>query len=146
MRIGKERRRLSFGAEDGLRQIRPHFGCAVCGDEYDKDVPLVFLFAPLGNTTTYCRRCYEGEPMKREQLQWLIDRRDYLTLYREAKHTKYDGVAARLRLVCAAIDTAAVFGRDPRKDSPSMVNAFAVAAHELLTTPNLADWVLGGVE
>lgn len=84
--------------------------------------------------------------MKREQLQWLIDRRDYRTLYREATHVKDDGIAARLRLVCAAIDTAAVFGRDPRKDSPRTVDAFAVAAHELLTTPNLADWVLGGVE
>ena len=142
MRIVKERRRLSLGAEDDLWQTRPYFGCAMCGDECDKDVPLVFLFVPLGNTTAYCRRCYEGEPMKREQLQWLIDRRDYRTLYREATHVKDDGIAARLRLVCAATDVDYIHGRSPSADNPPEVVAAIRAAKNLLDMPNLAAWVL----
>ena len=83
---------------------------------------------------------------KTASIQRLIDSRAYTELYNQSRLTTDIGMAARLRLVCAAIDTTAVFGREPRKDAPSSTNAFVQAAHEMLAKPDLAAWVLGGVE
>lgn len=80
-------------------------------------------------------------------VQRLIDTRAYTELYNQSRLTTDTGMAARLRLVCAAIDATAVFGgREPCKEVPSSVNAFVQAAHEMLEKPELAAWVLGGVE
>ena len=81
-------------------------------------------------------------PLVKEELQQLIVRRDYRTIMHYSVIVPDHGVAARLRLICAAIDTTAVFGKGPYQDVPQSVNDLVRAAHDLLATPNLAKWAL----
>ena len=80
--------------------------------------------------------------MKAERLQQLINGREYLAILALSRRTHDNCVSARLRLICAAIDTTAVFGKGPHEGVPQSVNDLVRAAHDLLAAPNLAKWAL----
>lgn len=75
-------------------------------------------------------------------LQQLIMCRDYPAIMHYSQIARDAGTAARLRLICNAIDTTAVFGKGPHEGAPQSVNDLVRAAHDLLATPNLAKWAL----
>lgn len=80
--------------------------------------------------------------MKAGQLQQLINGRDYIAIQALSRRTNDNCVAAKLRLICAAIDASAVFGPGPHAGAPQGANDFARGARELLSTPDLAIWAL----